>query len=80
MNVFVVSFRSDKRLHPFYKKYLNVAKEVKICFPKTLYKNKSGPVRLEEIPSQLKLSKELLESKNIFADFKRVRNFVGSLI
>lgn len=69
---------AERRLHPFYKRYLSMARPMNIEEDKNTlelrqpYKCKSGPIQLEDIPAHLKLSKEVLETKNIFADFKGV--------
>ncbi|XP_023312928.1 uncharacterized protein LOC111693023, partial [Anoplophora glabripennis] len=42
-----------------------------LTLPKHLYKSRSGPIADDEYPPHLKLSKECLDRKNIFAEFKR---------
>ncbi|KAJ3618390.1 hypothetical protein MTP99_006389 [Tenebrio molitor] len=68
---------TERKLHPFYKRYMAMPKRdregaeaAKVPYPP--YKCKCGPVETDEIPDNLKFNKELLEKKNIFADFKRV--------
>lgn len=68
---------NEKKLHPFYKKYMSLPKKnfreeesPAIKFPP--YKCKTGPIKPEEIPENLQFNTQLLEKKNIFADFKRV--------
>ncbi|EFA04937.1 uncharacterized protein LOC103313425 [Tribolium castaneum] len=67
---------SERKLHPFYKRFMSlpnknfVGEETPTGFAP--YKCKSGPVKPEEIPENLQFNKQLLERKNIFADFKRV--------
>lgn len=42
-----------------------------LTLPKHVYKSRSGPIADDEYPAHLKLSKECLDRKNIFAEFKR---------
>lgn len=68
---------TERKLHPFYKRYMALPKKdftgpdsIETSLPH--YKCKSGPIQVDEIPDVFKFNKELLEKKNIFADFKRV--------
>lgn len=69
---------AERGLHPFYKKYLSMARQIKMQKNENKlelrqpYKCKNGPIRPEEMPEHLKVSKEIMEKKNIFADFKGV--------
>ncbi|KAJ3651794.1 hypothetical protein Zmor_017807 [Zophobas morio] len=68
---------TDRKLHPYYKRYMSLPKSdftetESPQMPFLPYKCKVGPVAPDEIPDILQFNKQLLERKNIFADFKRV--------
>ncbi|XP_044261018.1 uncharacterized protein LOC123008997 [Tribolium madens] len=68
---------TERKLHPFYRRFMSLPKknfvgEESPSVRFSPYKCKSGPVKPEEIPENLQFNKQLLERKNIFADFKRV--------
>lgn len=63
-----------RRLHPLYKKYqVTPRKFYKMTKQqKTEYKTRSGPVDPQDYPTHLKFNKELLEKKNMYAEYKKV--------
>lgn len=72
----------ERRLHPLYKKYQVTPR--KMYKMKNMggggsgrpshgeYKSRSGPVDPADYPVHLKFNKELLEKKNMYAEYKKV--------
>ncbi|RZC34438.1 uncharacterized protein BDFB_012199 [Asbolus verrucosus] len=69
---------NERRLHPFYKRYMTMPKRHRPSAPgdqaqvQNVYHCKTGPIQPGEIPDNFKFNRELLDKKNIFADFKQV--------
>ncbi|KAJ8911288.1 hypothetical protein NQ315_015291 [Exocentrus adspersus] len=61
----------ELKLHPEYKKHMSIPKPVDLSLPKHVYKTRSGPIADDEYPPHLKVSKECLDRKNVYAEFKR---------
>lgn len=68
---------TDRRLHPFYKRYMSLPKTPQPPltdlgkYPAETYYCHSGDVPPEEMPPHLRLNRELLDKKNMFADVKK---------
>ncbi|CAH0549229.1 unnamed protein product [Brassicogethes aeneus] len=62
---------SDHGLHPHYKKYMFMSRKPSNEDNYLEYKTKSGPINFEDLPEHFKISKQILERKNIYADLKR---------
>ncbi|XP_031330966.1 uncharacterized protein LOC116161672 [Photinus pyralis] len=64
---------SDRKLHPSYKRHLNVNKKRMLDYPLSYtYKWHTGPCEPLDIPKHFKYNEELLDQKNIYAHYKRV--------
>lgn len=64
----------ERHLHPLYKKYQVTPRKIcKRTKPTTDYKTRSGPVDPKDYPTNLKFNKDLLEKKNMYAEYKTVQ-------
>lgn len=61
-----------RRLHPLYKKYQMTPRKMYKKAVKKEYKTRSGPIAPDDYPVHLKFNKELLEKKNMYAEYKKV--------
>lgn len=64
-----------RKLHPLYKKYQVTPRRMYKTNQNSKpveYKTRSGPVDPQEYPLRLKFNRELLEKKNMYAEYKKV--------
>lgn len=67
---------NERRLHPLYKKYQVTTRKLykmKEKQKKFDYKTRSGPIAPKDYPKHLKFNNELLEKKNMYAEYKKVK-------
>lgn len=76
----------DRKLHPAYKRYQGLRKKPPTKQEMELEKYTSinfAKLEAEELPKQIRINTKLLETKNIFAEFKRVeppKQLLGKLL
>lgn len=64
---------NERKLHPLYKKYQVTPRRMyKMINKQKEYKTRSGPITPDDYPLHLKFNRELLEKKNMYAEYKKV--------
>lgn len=64
---------NERKLHPLYKKYQVTPRRLyKMINTQKEYKSRSGPITPNDYPLHLKFNRELLEKKNMYAEYKKV--------